>query len=200
MGIVANTARCIPGVLARDNLRERFRFGGIRLVAGHAEFCGVGKDGLLAGEVLRMASKRPMAGFTSDIGMRAFALRGSDVDMTGSAGFSAGENGSAGGDFIERAGAVVSVLAEILGNQGMANRQESQHENNCDTRQPDQVCRTFENLPHAGGESASAPPFPCGTWKVKHTKDFRYGTTANWERGIDEFLRRIALNRSEVLR
>ena len=132
MGIVANAASGIPGVLARDDLRERFRFGGVRLVANHAELCGVGKDGFLTGEVLRVASERPMAGFASDIGMRTFAFCRDDVVVAGSAGLAAGEDGSPGGDFIEGAGAVMSILAELRGNEGMANREESQHENNRD--------------------------------------------------------------------
>ena len=113
MGIVANAASGIPGVLARDDLRERFRFGGIRLVASHAELCGVGKHWFLTGEVLRVASERTMAGFASDIGMRTFAFRGDDVVVAGSAGLVAGKDGSASGDFIEGAGAVMSILAEL---------------------------------------------------------------------------------------
>ena len=87
-------------MLARHNLRERFRFGGIRLVANRAELCGVGKDWFLAAEVLRMASERTVAGFASDIGVRTFTFRGDDVVVAGSAGLVAGENGSASGDFV----------------------------------------------------------------------------------------------------
>jgi len=112
MGIVANTASGIPGVLARDHLRERFRLGRVRLVANHAKLCGVGEDGLLTGEVLRVASERPVAGFASDIGMRTFALCRDDVVVAGSAGLAAGEDGRPGGDFIEGAGAVMSIFAE----------------------------------------------------------------------------------------
>ena len=86
MGVVANAASDIPGVLARDYLREGFRFGGVRLVANDAKLCGVGEDGFLTGEVLRVASQRPMAGFASNIGMRTFAFCGNDVVMAGSAG------------------------------------------------------------------------------------------------------------------
>jgi len=159
MGIVANAASGIPGVLARDDLRERFRFGGVRLVADHAELCGVGEDGFLTGEVLRVESERPMAGFASDIGMRTFAFCCDDVVVAGSAGLAAGEDGSPGGDFIEGAGAEISILAELRGDEGMANRKESQHDKNGYARQPDQMFRALKDSPHAAGKQANAPPF-----------------------------------------
>ncbi len=159
MGIVANAASGIPGVLARDDLWERFRLGGVRLVANHAELCGVGEDRFLTGEVLRVASQRPMAGFASHIGMRTFAFCRDDVVVAGSAGVAAGEDGSPGGDFIEGAGAEVSILAELRGNEGMANREESQHENNRYARQADQMFPALKDAPHAAGKQANAPPF-----------------------------------------
>ena len=70
-------------------------------MAGHAKSCGVGKYWFLAGEVLRVASKWTVAGFASDIDMRAFAFRGYDLVMARSAGLAAGENGSKGGDFVQ---------------------------------------------------------------------------------------------------
>ena len=139
MRIVAGAAGRFPGVLARHNLREPFRFGGIRLVANRAELCGVGKDWFLTAEVLRMASERTVAGFASDIGVGTFAFRGDDVVVAGGAGLVASENGSARGDFIERAGAVMSVLAELSGNKNMPNRQKSQDENKGDDGQSNQV-------------------------------------------------------------
>ena len=159
MGIVANAASGIPGVLTRDDLRKRFRFGRVRLVANHAELCGVGEDGFLTGEVLRVASQRPMAGFASDIGMRTFAFCRDDVVVAGSAGFAAGEDRSQGGDFIEGVGTVMSILAELRGNEGMANRQESQHDNDRYARQPEQMFRALKDSPHAAGKQANAPPF-----------------------------------------
>src|ERR1039458_243967 len=129
MGIMANATGGIPGVLARDDLRESFRFGGVRLVANHAELCGVGEHGFLAGEVLRVASQRPMAGFASDIGMRTFTFCCDYVVVAGSAGLAAGEDGSSRGDFIERAGAVMSILTELRGNEGIANSEEHPHDN-----------------------------------------------------------------------
>ena len=101
MGVVANAAGGICGVFARDDLRERFGFGGVRFVAGHTELCGVRKDGFLACEVLRVAGKRPMAGFASDIGMGTLRFRCGNVFMAGSARLTARKDGSAGGDFIE---------------------------------------------------------------------------------------------------
>jgi len=98
-----------------------------------------------------VASERPMAGFASDIGVRTFAFCCDDVVVAGSAGLAAGEDGSPGGDFIERAGAVMSILAELRGNQGMANREENQHDNNRYARQPDQMFRALKDSPHAGG-------------------------------------------------
>ena len=41
----------------------------------------------------------------------------------------------------------------------MANRQESQHENNRDEGQPDQMFRALKDSPHAGSKEANAPPF-----------------------------------------
>jgi hypothetical protein len=41
----------------------------------------------------------------------------------------------------------------------MANRQESQHENNRDQRQPDQMFRALKDSLHAAGKQANAPPF-----------------------------------------
>lgn len=148
---MADGAGRIPGVFARDNLRERFRFGGIRLMTADAELCDVGKNGLLTGEVLRVASERPMAGFASDIGVRTFALRGGDVAVAGGAGLAAGEDRSSGGDFIEGTGAVMSVLAELRGNESVADCQEGHDENDRDERQPDQVFPAFENYSHAPG-------------------------------------------------
>jgi len=159
MGIVASAASGVPGMLARDDLRERFRLGRVRLVANHAELCGVGKERFLTGEVLRVASERPVAGFASDIGMRTFAFCRDDVGVAGSAGLAAGEDGSLGGDFIEGAGAVMSILAEPRGNEGMANRQERQHENNRDQSQPDEMFRALKDSPHAACKQANAPPF-----------------------------------------
>ena len=101
-------------------------------MACHAEFCGVWKDGLLAGEVLRVASERPVAGFASDISVRAFAFRGGDVVVAGGAGLTAGKDRSTGGDFIEGTGAVMSVLAELSGNESVADCEESQDENHRD--------------------------------------------------------------------
>ena len=134
---MANAASGIPGVLARDDLRESFRFGGVRLVANHAELCGVGEDGFLAGEVLRVASQRPMAGFASDIGMRTFTFCCDYIVVAGSAGLPAGEDGSSRGDLKEGAGAEISILTELRGNEGMANREERQHDNDPDAGQPD---------------------------------------------------------------
>jgi len=132
MGIVASAAGDISGVLARYDLREGFRLGGIRLMAGNTEYCGVGKHGFLAGEVLRVASQRAVAGFAADIGMGAFAFSGRDIVMTGAAGLVAGEDGSSRRDFNQGAWAVMSVLAEFRRNEGVADRQERQHENNSD--------------------------------------------------------------------
>lgn len=150
MGVVANAASGIPGVLARDDLRERFRLGRVRLVASHAELCGVGEHGFLTGKVLRVASERPMAGFASDIGMRTFAFCCDDVVVAGSAGLAAGKDGSSRGDLKEGTGAEMSILAELRGNEGMANREERQHDNDRDGGQPDQMFPTLKDSPHAG--------------------------------------------------
>lgn len=146
-------------MLARDDLRERFRFSRVRLVANNAELCRVGEDGFLTGEVLRVASERPMAGFASDIGMRTFAFCRDDVVVAGSAGLAAGEDGSPCGDFIEGAGAEMSILAELRGNEDMANREENQHENNRNAGQLDQMSPALKDSPHAAGKQANAPPF-----------------------------------------
>ncbi len=128
-------------------------------MANHAELCGVGEDRFLTGEVLRVASERPMAGFASDIGMRTFAFCRDDVVVAGSSGLAAGEDGSPGGDFIQGAGAEMPILAELRGNQGMANREERQHDNNRYARQPDQMLPALKDAPHAAGKQANAPPF-----------------------------------------
>ena len=188
MGVVANAASGIPGVLARDDLWESFRFGRVRLVANHAELCSVGEDGFLTGEVLRVASERPMAGFASDIGMRTFAFCRDDVVVAGSAGLPAREDGSPRGDFIEGAGAVMSILAELRGNEGMANREESQHNNNPDGGQPDQMFPALKDSPHAAGRQANAPPFvaaliePPRPLRIQVGKEVLWRKVATWGR------------------
>ena len=199
MGIVADAAGRIPGVFARDDLRERFGFGGIRLMAGHAEFCGVGKDGFLAGEVLRVASERPMAGFASDIGVRTFAFRGGDVVVAGGAGLAAGEDRSTGGDFIEGSGAVISVLAELRGNESVADCQESQDENNRDERQPDQVLPAFENYSHAAGYESKRPTLLSRFSEGQVCKGVAVRRVVWWAAGGSGCLRGMALTKSEAL-
>jgi hypothetical protein len=134
VGIVANAARGIPGVLARDDLRECFGFGAVRFMADDAEFGGIGENRLLAGEILRVTPERTVAGFASHIGVRTFALGGDDVIVAGGAGLAAGEDGSAGSDFIESGGAKMAVLPEVFGYQLVANDEESQYENHCNAR------------------------------------------------------------------
>jgi hypothetical protein len=149
MRIVASAASDLAGVFARDNLWKRFRFGGVCFVASHAELRGVGKDGLLAGEVLCVASQRTMTGFASDIDMRAFAFCRDDLVVARGAGLAAGENGRLGGYFIQRPRAEVTVFAELGGDKGMPNREENHHQNSRDQRQPDQVLPALEDSAHA---------------------------------------------------
>lgn len=157
-------------------------------MAGHAELGSVRKDGFLAGEVQRVASQRSMASFASDIDMRTFAFRGDDVVVAVSAGLATGVDGRPGGDFIEGTGAEMSVLAELRGNDGMANRQESQHQDSRGQRQPDQVFGTLEDSPHSPGKQASATPFFCrATGRVStphnssNAKEFQCVSTLPWE-------------------
>ena len=92
MRIVASAAGGISGVLARDDLREGFRFGGVRLMACHAEFCCVGKNGFLRVEVLAVQAEWSVAGFASDIDVRPFAFCRGDVVMASGAGLAAAKN------------------------------------------------------------------------------------------------------------
>ena len=175
-------------------------------MAGHAKSCGVGKYWFLAGEVVRVASKWTVAGFASDIGMGPFAFSGVDIAMTRTAGLVAAEDGSTGRDFNEGAGAVMSVLAELDRNEGMTNCEESQHENNPDECQPDQVFPALEDSSHHARNRASAPPFLCRAASriPALLSKARKGVRAPYHHHLGtrggEFLRRIARNNNEVLR
>jgi hypothetical protein len=159
MRIVANAASNTPRMLPGDNLRESLWFRAIRLMADHAEFGRVGQNRLLAGEVRRMLAERPMAGFTSDIDVRALTFGGDDIVVARSACGAARKYWSPGSDFIQRAGAIVPVFAEVPGHEGLADRQKCEYEGRRDQCEPDQVLRAFEYLPHALCHKASAPPF-----------------------------------------
>ena len=132
----------------RDDLRECFRFGAICFMADDAELRGIGKNGLLAGEVLSMAAKRAVTGFASDIRVGAFAFCGDNVAVAVRAGFAPGEHRRPGGDFIQRSGTEMTVFAEIAGHQHMTDRQEYNEGQNGDQSQTDQVSRALEYRLH----------------------------------------------------
>ncbi len=94
------------------DLRKRFWFCGVGLMAGGTEVEGYGERRFESGGVVGVDGEGAVASFTADVGVRAFVLGLNDFVVAAGAGLAAGEDGLAGGDFLQSGGAEVAVLAE----------------------------------------------------------------------------------------
>ena len=153
MRYVASSADCPAGVLGGDYLRETRRFGGILFVTAPADVGDVGQFGDVGLGVVGVFRQRSVAGFTGDVGMFAGRADFRLIVMAHHTGLLPGVCDGAGADQVERAGPVVAIPAEVLGDDGGPHYEKDTHGGN------ENQCRTDQVYPIMKQTAQGAPLF-----------------------------------------
>ena len=156
MRLVAIVAGRAAGMFGGDYLREVFGLGGVLLVAAAAEVGDSRQFGDVRGRIFGVLRQRPVAGFAGHVRVLAGGAGFAFVVVAHQAGVlpSIGEGVLA--DEVERAGAIVAVLPEGLGDNRTANYQEERHGSQQDQSGPHQMSGIAEQTAHR------TPPFQGG--------------------------------------
>ena len=175
---MAGVAGETTGVIGSDDLGESFGLGAVGFVAAGAEDRGVELGGLDGGRVVGVFGLGSVAGFAGDHNVLAQLLLIDNVGVAGFADFVAGVSDGAGSGFRDGVAAVVSVLAETVGNNGGAQQNERDYRDRHHSGKTDQVFRVFEQVvcPDAKGAGAIAV-------EKSNTLGYRGGAWGNDDRG-----------------
>ena len=112
-------------MLGGDHLREGGRFGGVLFVAATAQVGYVGKFGHMRGRVVRMLCQRAVASFAGYVGVFAGGTCGRLIVVAHHACVLSGKGDWVLTNQLERAGPVMAVLPEGLGDDGAPYEQEN---------------------------------------------------------------------------
>jgi len=143
-------------VVRRCDLRKSLWLGRACRVTANAKNGGIElrwNDGWIIG----VLSKRPMAGLAVDTRMFARLLHIQHVGVAGLAGIMAGEVDRAGGYLCNRRSTVVSIFAEALRHDEVANDQEDHKGNHKEKRESEEMPGVLE-VDHAAVSLRAATP------------------------------------------
>ena len=134
-------------MIGGDDLGEGFGFGAVGLVTAGAGDGGVELGGLHGGRIVGVLALGSMAGFAGDDDVLAELFLIDHVGVTCLADIVAGEGRGAGSDLRDGGAAIVSILAETVGNDNGAQANERDQGDGHDDRKPDEM---FDVLEQAG--------------------------------------------------
>jgi hypothetical protein len=146
VAVIAGHAAGVPGA---DHLRKRLGLRRVLFVASDAEGGDGGQLRDIRGRVFGMLGQRPVTGLAGHVGVFAAGADLAFIVVAQDAGLLPGVGHGMLADGCQRAGAVVAVLAESLGNHGAANHhKETQAGQQYDCR-PNQMSRIPDELLHS---------------------------------------------------
>ena len=148
MGLVTGIAGHAAGVLGRRHLRKVSRFRRVLLMAAAAQIGHVGQFGNVRLRVIGVLRQGTVAGFTSHMSMFARGPGFGRIVVTHDAGILPGEGYGVLADQVERAGPVVAILPECLGDDGVADYQKESHGGQQDQGGPNQMSGIAEQAAH----------------------------------------------------
>ncbi len=128
-----------------DDLWECIGLGAVDLVTPGADDGCVGQLGLRRCWVFSVLALRPVAGFAGNVGMAAELFLIDDVGVASLAGVMPGKNRRAGSNLADSITAIVAVLSEALGDNGLAQQDEDYQQDGDDNREPNEM---FDVLEH----------------------------------------------------
>jgi len=143
-GIAGDVAHMIGG----DDLGETLGLGRIFLVAAAAKGGNVRQLGLDRTRIIGVLCLRTVASLAGHVGVPATGARFGFVVMTGHAGILAREGDWPLPDSIERTRAIVTILAESLGDYRLAHQQKHDDSGNQDRHQPQKVRSIVSSAAH----------------------------------------------------
>ena len=141
---MAGVADEASGVIGGDDLRESFGLGAVGLVAAGANDGSVELGWLYGGGVVGVLGLGSVAGLAGDDNVLAQLFLIDHVSMASLANFVAGEGGWPGRDFSNGRAAIMSVLAETVGDNESTQANESNQRDCHDSREPDEMFNILE--------------------------------------------------------
>ncbi len=134
-------------MIGGDDLEEGFGFGAVGFVTAGAGDGGVELGGLYGSGIVGMLGLGSVASFAGDDDVLAELLLIDHVGVAGLADIVTGEGRGAGSDLSDGGAAIVSILAETVGNDEGAQANERDQGDGHDDRKPDEM---FDVLEQAG--------------------------------------------------
>jgi len=146
VGLVAGVADHTARVSGGFDLRKALRFRLVLLMAPAAQVGDVGQLGNVRRRVGGMLRQRAVARFTGHVQVFASGRGLGLVRVTKNAGILSGESDRVRADEFERAGPVVPILAECLGDDGATDGKEDSQSGDQDDSRPGQMSGIAKQL------------------------------------------------------
>ena len=163
MRFVARVAGESAGMIRSCDLRESFRFCAIGFVAARADHSGVGQFRRDGRRIVGVLALRAVAGLAGDVCVASELLLIDDFGVASFADCMSGKCWPARGDLADGIAAIVSVLAETLGDNGGAKDNEHNYQNGDDDGETDEMFSVLEHdcFPGAEVRKRSGPKRHC---------------------------------------
>jgi len=144
VGLVAGVAGEPSRVIGGCHLGESLGFGAVGFVASGANHGGVEFRRLDRGGIVGVPGQSSVAGFAGNDQVAAQLFLIDDVGVAGFADFVSGVGDGAARDLSDGVTAIVSVLAEAVGDNGGAEDEEGHQCDHHDSGEPDEVFDVLE--------------------------------------------------------
>jgi hypothetical protein len=133
-------------VIGSSDLGKSFRLGAVGLVAARADDGGIEFRRLDGSRIVGVPGLRAVTGFAGDYDMLAQLFLIDHLGVAGLANIVSGVSDRALRDFLDRIGAVMTVLTKRTGHDGGTQDSESNQGDGHDCGEPDQVFDIFEQV------------------------------------------------------